>query len=304
LLTLGVGLESAQASSNTSNSIDYHEYSNRYPLWFPVCSSQFRSTDIGTDLEKECAQDRNSNALVPYSENPIESFFRKKGKLATALASSSLNGAKYILEGQRKLGSAAMVSDAATLIKIAKNIYQMTHSNSTCYPNASFYVDLVSDMGVIGSNYFLSSRGFQDQAGLERFYYSLLKAPSTLNSEIKKLKNQERPETWISAEGFEFLRHLSLFGAELANLAFKHYRYTTAMSAVLAYRAANHAYEFATEYNTQEEFQVTPTLIRNIMIGTILAAQVPLQYSMHYGHLGVLIAIEYISYALLTYDNA
>lgn len=238
-------------------------------------------------------------ALVPY--DPFFSIEFPNTTLASALILPSFNGIQKILEANKLHRDAGMVAEAATFIKIARNLYKAFHSNKTL-SNSSFYTDMACDAGLLGAGYLLF--GGHQAAGIGRVGYNLLKAPSTLNSEMKKISKRGIPDSLLSTEGFEFLRHASLGCAEIANLVLRFYGNNPALTGILGYKALNRAYEFATEYNTQSEFQLTKTMIYSAVIGSIIAMQAPAQYYAQPQYVALLLTFEYILTALFTYDGA
>ncbi len=219
-------------------------------------------------------------------------------KFALALLVPTLNGIQKIIEGSgvSYFPQAALVGHTSTILKLANNIYKAS-DKPLGLDNVTYIGDLVSDVSLLGANYFQ----FHYNEDV-RHYYSTLKATPIVNFEGKKITKIYHK----APSNIDLFRHGSVFCARIANEAFKHYRFNNAVTGVIVLRVLNHAYEIANTLYEQNSPQINKWITHNLVLGSILAAQVPLQYFVRPGFLGnslgVFLLLEYVAFAYLTYE--
>lgn len=258
------------------------------PLFF-----QTKTRSEHSYYSEQCKPSSNpALALVPY-EPQFNGFTYLNQSLTGSLLIPSFNGIQKILQSHGDHQNAAMIGQAAMVLKFVKNIYD------TSYLNESISNEMMCDAGLIGANLLLFRN--QHAVGMGRLAYSLLKAPNTLNSEYKKFLKLKVPNSMCSAEGLEFMRELSLIAVGAVNPYFLHTGNTPALAMILAYKGTHYAYDFGAEYSAQAEFTPTLGLIRSAVLGVIIAAQGPLLYAQQTKYAAMFYFMELVLTSVFAY---
>jgi len=214
-------------------------------------------------------------------------------------ATPSLKALQKVLEATNQMPAAKMAAYSAHMFKMMSTYYRHLEHNHSL-ENTTFVCDLVSDVTQFWSNYYLF-RDPENMQGIDRARSSILRLGSTTSSEIKKQKNKETPYSVFSIEGVEYLRSLSLSVAEVVYIVSAYYKYLPGLDTVGIYKSANHMYEFAREAFRQQSLHLTRKMARGAALAMIYGLQV--KYRPNPYLYGILMASEYLSDALFTYES-
>lgn len=243
--------------------------------------------------EPECSQDTGTCSAYPlalasdfgnWSITPLLHF-----------ATPSLKALAKVLEVSNRMPAASRAAQAAAMFRLMSTIYRNTGRNHS-YENSTLGCELFSDVTQAWANYYL----FRDLE-MDRARSSLLRFSSTTSSEFKKQKSIETPFSMFSWEGVDYMRRVGLTVAELAYVPAAYFKSNLGLNCVGVYKAANHMYEVGKEVALQQSFRLTQKMVRGVVLASIYALQ------MHYRAdrllFALLMATEYISDALLTYES-
>lgn len=202
-----------------------------------------------------------------------------------------LTGVQKILEGKKDITPASHLGGIVSAIRISQHVNKLA-SNDTKPLEASFFIDVISDLSLLSANIFLYFTQFESEIPY-RLYNTLGKTPSTMNYEFKKLFHKN--------ETLEFVRQSSLCSLELANVYYKHHKSIPHLVGIMIYKSANHAYEFVVDLSSKETYELTPRMMRNLFLGSVFLAQARVQHLELPTALGVFLMFEYLLNAALPF---
>lgn len=253
----------------------------------PTYNPRYYIEEIEQDKEK-C----NPYALTPYA--PYE--FGNWSKPLTHFASPTLKAMQKILEAGKHIPAASKVAHSVVMLRMMNTLYQTYQRNQSFY-NTTHMCDLLSDVSLLGANYFLYRDYGNSQT--DRALSTLLKTSSTANSEVKKQQKNEAPESWLSWNTVEYIRRLGMSFAELSYPVFSYLKHSPGLNGVTAYKGVNYVYEIAEDwYYSRDDFkrEIKNSILIVILYGQILSRQHNAQHMVYY-----LLAAEYMTEAAFTY---
>jgi hypothetical protein len=284
-------------------------YSNTHTLFLEAPFCVFSKHFSGTKAEHNEFQE---TCITPpiYPHNPR--YLNETLKYTEDVFPAVLKGAQKVLESHKHVKYGAMAGLTGSVFNLMKKTYHSSISdNTTALIDALNDICLTEmlpalpDITLLGANALLFHGVQSSPSDYSRIAYSTLRVASALSASSTNLKNQTTPENLCSPEGFEFVRQMSLLASGVAYLALSHFQAYTAISALVAYRALNHIYMFGNEWLSQEQFEMTNSLIQNFILTSLLTTQVYAYfYPPNFPHLAsILLATEYILAASFAYNR-